>query len=67
MEMPFTVRLDGTYYSLLNFFDRLAHEQRIMSVSGLSLGTPEGGGMGHTRCVQQRDGGGKLRADDLLQ
>ncbi len=46
VEMPFTVHLDGTYYSLLNFFDRLAHEQRIMSVSGLSLGTPEGGGMG---------------------
>jgi type IV pilus assembly protein PilO len=46
VEVPFTVHLDGTYYSLLNFFDRLAHEQRIMSVSGLSLGTPEGGGMG---------------------
>jgi type IV pilus assembly protein PilO len=46
VEMPFTVRLDGTYYSLLNFFDRLAHEQRMMSVSGLSLGSPEGGGMG---------------------
>jgi len=46
VEMPFTVRLDGTYYNMLNFFDRLAHEQRIMSVSGLALGTPEGGGMG---------------------
>jgi type IV pilus assembly protein PilO len=46
VEMPFTVRLDGTYYSLVSFFDRLAHEQRIMSVSGLSLGSPEGGGMG---------------------
>jgi type IV pilus assembly protein PilO len=46
VEMPFTLRLDGTYYSLLNFFDRLAHEQRIMSVSGLSLGDPKGGGMG---------------------
>jgi type IV pilus assembly protein PilO len=46
VEVPFSVRLDGTYYNLLNFFDRLAHEQRIMSVSGLSLGTPEGGGMG---------------------
>jgi type IV pilus assembly protein PilO len=46
VETPYTVRLDGTYYSLLNFFDRLAQEQRIMSVSGLSLGTPEGGGMG---------------------
>jgi len=46
IETPFAVRLDGTYYNLLNFFDRLAHEQRIMSVSGLSLGSPEGGGMG---------------------
>lgn len=43
---PFSVHLDGTYYSLLSFFDRLAHEQRITSVSGLSMGTPEGGGMG---------------------
>jgi type IV pilus assembly protein PilO len=46
VEMSFAVHLDGTYYNLLNFFDRLAHEQRIMSVSGLSLGAPEGGGMG---------------------
>jgi Tfp pilus assembly protein PilO len=45
-EMSFNLRLDGTYYGLLAFFDRLAHEQRIVSVSGLSLGSPEGGGMG---------------------
>ena len=45
-EMPFNLRLDGTYYGLLDFFDRLAHEQRIISVSGLSLGAPLGGGMG---------------------
>jgi type IV pilus assembly protein PilO len=45
-EMPFGLRLDGTYYGLLNFFDRLAHEPRIVSVSDLSLGSPEGGGMG---------------------
>jgi type IV pilus assembly protein PilO len=45
-EMPFNLHLDGTYYGLLGFFDRLAHEPRIVSVSGLSLGTPEGGGMG---------------------
>jgi len=46
VEVPFSVHLDGTYYSLLNFFDRLSAEQRILSVSGLSLGGPEGGGMG---------------------
>jgi Tfp pilus assembly protein PilO len=45
-EMPFNLRLDGTYYGLLGFFDHLAREQRIVSVSGLSLGPPEGGGMG---------------------
>jgi type IV pilus assembly protein PilO len=45
-EMPFSLRLDGTYYGLLSFFDRLAHEPRIVSVSGLSLGSPGGGGMG---------------------
>jgi len=42
-EMPFNLRLDGTYHELLAFFDRLAHEQRIVSVSGLSLGSPQGG------------------------
>ena len=45
-EMPFNLRLDGTYYGLLEFFDRLAREPRIVSVSGLSLGGPEGGGLG---------------------
>jgi type IV pilus assembly protein PilO len=45
-EMPFNLRLDGTYYGLLGFFDHLAHEPRIVSVSGLSLGSSEGGGMG---------------------
>ncbi len=43
MELPFTARVDGTYASLLIFFDRLAHEQRLVSATGLSLGPPEGG------------------------
>ena len=45
-EMPFTVRLDGTFFNLLGFFDRLSREQRIVSVTGLSMGAPAGGGMG---------------------
>jgi len=45
-EMPFNLRLDGTYYGLLAFFNRLAHEPRVVSVSSLSLGSPAGGGMG---------------------
>jgi type IV pilus assembly protein PilO len=46
VEMPFRLHLDGTYYKLLQFFDRLAHDQRIVTVSNLTLGAPEGGGMG---------------------
>ena len=45
-EMPFNLRLDGTYFGLLGFFDRLAAEKRIVNVSNLALGSPEGGGMG---------------------
>jgi type IV pilus assembly protein PilO len=46
VEMPFRLHLDGTYYRLLQFFDRLAHDERIVTVSNLTLGAPEGGGMG---------------------
>jgi len=45
-EMPFVVRLDGTFFNLLAFFDRLSREQRIVSVTGLAVGPPAGGGMG---------------------
>lgn len=45
-EMPFALRLDGTYYDLVNFFARLARAERIISVSGLTLGPPAGGGKG---------------------
>jgi len=46
VEMPFAIRLDGTYWGLVNYFDRLAHEQRIISVTSIELGPPAGGGMG---------------------
>jgi type IV pilus assembly protein PilO len=46
VEMPFRLHLDGTYYDMVRFFDRLVHEQRIVTVSNLALGPPEGGGMG---------------------
>jgi Tfp pilus assembly protein PilO len=48
VEMPFTVRIDGTYYALLSFFDRLARQQRIVNVaiSSLSMGPPSAGGQG---------------------
>ena len=47
VEMPFTLRLDGTYYGFVNFFNKLAGEQRITNVSSLDEGKAEGGGKGN--------------------
>ncbi len=53
VEMPYRLHLDGTYYDLVRFFDRLVHEQRIVTVSNLALGSPEGGGMGSYKVSPQ--------------
>ena len=34
-EVPFEMELDGPYYSMLNFFDRVGKLERIVNVSGL--------------------------------
>jgi type IV pilus assembly protein PilO len=34
-EVPFELELDGPYYSMLNFFDRVGKLERIVNVSGL--------------------------------
>ncbi|HLK32561.1 MAG TPA: type 4a pilus biogenesis protein PilO [Terriglobales bacterium] len=36
-EVPFEVELDGPYYSVLNFFDRVAHLERIINISDLQM------------------------------
>lgn len=46
VELPVRIRLDGNYWTMVNFFDRLAREQRIVSVTSIDLGPPGGGGMG---------------------
>src|SRR5437879_2520607 len=38
-ELPFDLDLDGPYYSMLNFFDRVGKLERIVNVSGLMLAT----------------------------
>jgi type IV pilus assembly protein PilO len=45
-EVPFKLRLDGTYYGVLSFFDELAHEPRIINITALGLGPPTRGGLG---------------------
>ena len=38
-EMPFDIELDGPYYSVLNFFDRVGKLERIINISGLMVAT----------------------------
>jgi|SRR5579872_931169 len=38
-EVPFTLELDGPYYSMLSFFDRVGKLERIVNVSGLLVAT----------------------------
>lgn len=38
-EVPFEMELDGPYYSLQNFFDRVAHLERIINISSLLMAT----------------------------
>ena len=38
-EVPFDMELDGRYYSVLNFFDRVSKLERIVNISGLMVAT----------------------------
>lgn len=38
-EVPFEMELDGPYYSVLNFFDRVSKLERIVNIGGLVVAT----------------------------
>jgi len=38
-EVPFEMEVDGPYYSLQNFFERVAHLERIINISSLMMAT----------------------------
>ncbi len=42
-EVPFEMELDGPYYSMLNFFDRVGKLERIVNVSGLLVANTKKG------------------------
>ncbi len=42
-EVPFEVDVDGPYFSVLSFYDRLQKLDRIVNVSHLSMGSLKGG------------------------
>jgi type IV pilus assembly protein PilO len=43
VEVPFEIDVDGPYYSVLNFYDRLQKLERIVNVSRLTMGAVKGG------------------------
>jgi type IV pilus assembly protein PilO len=43
IEVPIDIDVDGPYYSVLNFFDRLQKVERIVNVSKLTMGALKGG------------------------
>jgi len=46
-EMPFDLELDGPYYSMLNFFERVAKLERIINIGNMQMGA-----------LKSKDGGG---------
>ncbi|HEX3819243.1 MAG TPA: type 4a pilus biogenesis protein PilO [Candidatus Sulfotelmatobacter sp.] len=50
-EVPFDMELDGPYYSMLNFFDRVSKLERIVNIGNLLVATtrnPSGAKAKHT-------------------
>ena len=43
VEVPFEIDVDGPYYAVLNFFDRLQKLERIVNVSHMTMGALKGG------------------------
>lgn len=43
-EVPFDLELDGPYYSVLTFFDRVSKLERIINIGNLKLYSIKGGG-----------------------
>ncbi|MGH9603619.1 MAG: type 4a pilus biogenesis protein PilO [Terriglobales bacterium] len=42
-ELPFEVELDGRYYQVLNFFERVGRLERIVNITDVKLSNPEKG------------------------
>jgi type IV pilus assembly protein PilO len=55
-ELPFDLELDGPYYSVLNFFERVSKLERIINISNLQLDSLKGdtkGGRGYRYAPQE--------------
>ncbi len=45
-EMPFNIQIDGSYYSILSFFDRISKLERIVNIENIRVGSIAKGGAG---------------------
>jgi type IV pilus assembly protein PilO len=52
-EVPFDLELDGPYYSMLNFFDRVSKLERIVNISNLLVATTKTPSVAKTRHTYQ--------------
>jgi type IV pilus assembly protein PilO len=52
-EVPFEVELDGPYYSMLGFFDRVSKLERIVNVNGLLVASTRKPGDAKTKKTYQ--------------
>jgi type IV pilus assembly protein PilO len=52
-EVPFEIELDGSYYSMMNFFDRVAKLERIVNVSNLLVANTKKNGEAKTKHTYQ--------------
>lgn len=52
-EVPFEVELDGPYYSMLGFFDRVGKLERIVNVSNLLVASSRKPGEAHPKHTYQ--------------
>ena len=52
-EVPFDMEIDGPYYSVLNFFDRVAKLERIVNVSNVLIATVRKPGEAKTKHTYQ--------------
>jgi type IV pilus assembly protein PilO len=52
-ELPFEIELDGPYYSVLNFFDRVGKLERIVNMSGLLIANTKMGSAAKTKHTYQ--------------
>ena len=43
-EVPYDIDIDGSYYAVVNFFERVAKLQRIINIGNLQMATPKRSG-----------------------